>query len=75
MNAKLVAAILLALPLFLSAGCGEQQKVTVFKQGVYQGKLDARPWDSADFKGDKAEWERAINTRMNGQNEYVRIGG
>jgi hypothetical protein len=75
MNAKLVAAILLALPLFLTAGCGESQKVTVYKQGQYQGKPDARPWDSADFKGNKAEWERAINTRMTGQNEYVRIGG
>ncbi|MDH3315777.1 MAG: hypothetical protein OEN48_03135 [Betaproteobacteria bacterium] len=75
MNARLVAAILLALPLFVAAGCGEQQAVTVFKQGTYQGKPDARPWDSADFKGDKAEWERAINTRMTGQNEYVRIKG
>lgn len=75
MNTRLVGAILVALPFFLTAGCGESQKVTVYKQGQYQGKADSRPWDSADFKGDKAEWERTINTRMNGQNEYVRIGG
>jgi hypothetical protein len=75
MNTRLLAAIVLALPFFIASGCGEQQKVTVFKQGTYQGKPDSRPWDSADFKGDKAEWERAIATRTTGQNEYVRITG
>jgi len=63
------------LPLLAVVGCGESQQVTVFKQGTYQGKPDSRPWDSADFKGDKGAWENAISTRTMGQNEYVRIGG
>lgn len=75
MNRKLVAAGLVMLFLFAAAGCGESQKVTVFKQGAYQGKPDSRPWDSPDFKGDKSAWENAISTRTMSQNEYVRIGG
>ena len=71
---SLVIAGLVLLPLLLAAGCGESHKVTVFKQGTYQGKADTPPWDSSDFKGNKAEWEHAITTRTNGQNEYVRIG-
>jgi hypothetical protein len=74
MDQKSIAACLTALPLLLAAGCGESQKVIVFQPGAYQGKPDTPPWDSRDFKGDKAEWERAITTRANGQNEYVRIG-
>ncbi len=74
MKLRLLAASLVVVPLLLTAGCGESQKVTVFKQGTYQGKPDTPPWDSRDFKGDKAEWERAITTRTAGQNEYVRIG-
>jgi hypothetical protein len=71
MNVKLVAAILVALPFFATAGCGEQ-KVTVFKQGQYQGKPDTRPWDNPQFNGDKIAWEKAITERSLGQNEYTR---
>jgi len=74
MTWKLGIAGVAAVALLMAAGCGEQ-KVTVFKQGTYQGKPDSRPWDSADFKGDKGAWENAISTRTMGQNEYVRIGG
>ncbi|MBM3358496.1 MAG: hypothetical protein FJY54_12310 [Betaproteobacteria bacterium] len=62
------------LPL-LAAGCGEKPTVTVYKQGQYQGKPDKQPWDNDRFKGNKAEWEKAVNARALGQNEYVRIGG
>lgn len=75
MNWKFIAAGLAALSLVAITGCGESQKVTVFKQGTYQGKKDVPPWDSPDFKGDKNAWENAINTRTLGQNEYVRITG
>jgi hypothetical protein len=75
MNWKVMIAVLAAAPFALAAGCGESQKVVVYKQGQYQGKPDVPPWDSSLFKGDKAEWERAINARLNGQNEYVRIQG
>ena len=74
MNQRLVSAGLVVAFLLLAGGCGESQKVTLFKQGTYQGKPDTPPWDSKDFKGNKAEWEHAITTRANGQNEYVRIG-
>jgi len=54
------------------AGCGEKAQVTVYKQGTYQGKPDAQPWDNERFKGDKVAWETAIRARNNGQNEYLR---
>ena len=75
MNPKLAAAILLALPFIIVAGCGETKEVIVYKPGQYQGKPDTRPWDGEQFNGDKAEWERTVNQRAVGQNEYVRIKG
>ncbi len=75
MNWKLMLAVLAAASFAMVAGCGESQKVVIYKQGTYQGKPDVPPWDSSLFKGDKAEWERTINTRTTGQNEYVRITG
>lgn len=66
-------------------GCGEsgQQvgQATTYKQGKYQGKTDARPYEagpsafSADKSwqpGDKVAWEKAIKTRQQAQNEYNR---
>jgi len=70
----LIAATAVAGP-FLTAGCGEQTQVTVYKQGKYQGKLDAQPWDNAEFKKDKTAWEKAIVARNQGQDDYQRIGG
>jgi hypothetical protein len=74
MRKVLALAIAAALP-FAAAGCGEQQSVTVFKQGQYQGKLDKEPWDNDQFKGDKVAWEKAVKARNNGQNEYTRVSG
>jgi len=62
----------LAGSLVLLAACGEQSQVTVYKQGQYQGKPDKRPWDNAQFKGDKVAWENAIRARSGNQNEYAR---
>jgi len=56
------------------AGCGEQPQVVQYKQGKYQGKPDAKPWDSPEFGGKQADWERAIITRTQYQNEYARTG-
>ena len=63
-------------------GCGEQQQVVVYKQGKYQGKLDAKPWENDPAsalkpsskwnKGDKAGWESALRSRSLNQNEYTR---
>jgi hypothetical protein len=43
------------------------------RTGKYQGKPDTAPWDSPEFGGKQAEWERAIQARTQGQNEYSRI--
>jgi len=75
-----VAALAAAAALGL-AGCGEAEQVVVYKQGKYQGKPDTKPWDNAPLaygddkwtKGDKASWEKHVNTRNLGQNEYRRI--
>ena len=71
MRATLVAlAAVAALGL---AGCGEQPQEMVQKTGKYQGKPDTVPWDSPQFGGKQAEWERAIQARTQGQTEYSRI--
>ncbi len=67
----LIAATAVAFALG-AAGCGESPSVTVYKQGKYQGKPDAQPWDNDLFKGDKLAWETAIKKRNEGQNEYSR---
>lgn len=69
----LVAAIAAAAGLGL-AGCGEEQKVTVYQQGKYKGKPDAPPWDSPQWGGKQAAWETEVNRRTLNQNEYVRVG-
>ena len=65
-------------------GCGEQKQLgqaTTYKQGKYQGKPDARPFDAAPGAysggaqwnaGDKASWEAVIKQRQQGQNEYAK---
>jgi hypothetical protein len=71
MRRFLIIAVGAALALGI-AGCGEKPAVTVYKQGQYQGKPDAQPWDNANFKGDKVAWETAIKKRNEGQNESSR---
>lgn len=57
--------------LFLVA-CGEHPQVIQYKQGEYQGKVDARPYDNAAYNGDKTKWENDIRGRGQLQNEYKR---
>jgi hypothetical protein len=68
----LVAAAIAAFALVL-AGCGEKPRVTVYKQGKYQGKPDNVPWQSAPFNNNEVEWQKTIKARNNAQNEYLRI--
>jgi hypothetical protein len=68
---------------FVLGGCGEDQQVTVYKQGQYQGKPDTQPWSNTPVteqlrgstwsKGDRGSWESAINQRAMAQNEDIRI--
>ncbi len=67
---KLAAAAALGVLVLMFAGCGD--KPVVYKQGQYQGKPDSKPWDNAEFKGNQVEWEKAVKTRTQGQDEYTR---
>lgn len=73
MSARRLIAILAAGALAAGlAGCGERPQVVAYEQGKYQGKADAQPWDNPIFKGDKAEWEKAVKNRGRNLNEYNR---
>ena len=63
--------VVLALGL---AACGEKEQVTVYKQGKYQGKPDTPPYQNAPFNGSQQEWDNAIRSRNQNQNEYKRTG-
>ncbi len=72
MSNRLLAVALAGAFVVGVAGCGERPQVIEYKQGQYQGKPDTAPYDSTQFSGNKAEWERAIKTRNQNQNEYKR---
>ena len=55
------------------AGCGERPQVINYKQGNYQGKPDTPAYKGAPFNGNKQQWDNAIDTRIQAQNEYVRL--
>jgi hypothetical protein len=65
----IVAGVALAAAL---GGCGERPQVVQYKQGQYQGKPDQRPFEGTQYNGNQQEWERAIRTRNQYQNEYKR---
>ncbi len=70
---SIVTAFTLAVVSTLSlSACGEKEQVIVYKQGKYQGKPDSKPWENDQFKGNQAQWETAIKTRNQSQNEYTR---
>ena len=54
-------------------GCGESPQVVQYKQGNYQGKPDQPAYASAPWNGNKRDWELALATRNQNQNEYKRI--
>ena len=70
MRKAMLAFLIGALAIGLS-GCGERPSV-VYKQGKYQGKPDAQPWDNEQFKGDRVAWENAVKARAQNENEYNR---
>jgi predicted outer membrane protein len=74
MRAVAVAALASVLALGLAA-CGERPQVVNYKQGTYQGKPDTPPYANAPYNNNKDDWERAIRTRQQSQNEYKRTGG
>ena len=78
---SLLCAVVFAAGL---SGCGDKDELgqaTTYKQGKYQGKPDARPYDAGPGPysqnsqwnaGDKTSWEAAVKRRQQGQNEYVK---
>jgi hypothetical protein len=74
--------LLIAVVLGLAA-CGEEAQVVVYKQGKYQGKPDALPWNSDSpvdelrggkwTKGNRESWEEQIKNRQLAQHEHKRI--
>ncbi len=57
----------------MAAGCGERPQVVNYKQGKYQGKPDTPAYASAPYNGNRQQWDNAIDTRAQHQNEYVRL--
>ena len=70
----IAGALLMAATAFLLSGCGERPQVVQYKQGRYQGKPDTPPYQGAPFNGDRKQWDDAIRTRNQYQNEYKRTG-
>jgi hypothetical protein len=70
---KFVAAVSATAAFLVLSGCGEKEQVIVYKQGKYQGKPDTKPYENAQFSGNQTQWETAIKTRNQSQNEYTRV--
>jgi hypothetical protein len=69
---RLAGVFAVAASVVVLAGCGERPQVVTYKQGTYQGKPDTRPYDG-QFKGNRDEWENALTTRNQAQNEYKKV--
>ena len=69
--ARIATVTLAAAAAVVLSACGERPQVISYKQGTYQGKPDSPPYN-AQFNGNRQEWENAIRTRNQAQNEYKR---
>lgn len=69
----LVSLLFAAVAALGLAGCGDAPQELAQGERRYQGKPDTNPWDSPQFGGKQAEWERAIQARTQNQNEYTRV--
>jgi hypothetical protein len=68
-SSKLLAVLSLVVSSTVLLGCGEKSNVQE-SAGRYQGKADARPWETSGK--DKAAWEAQLKARAQNQNEYTR---
>jgi hypothetical protein len=78
---KRLSSLAIAMLVLGLAACGEREQVVVYKQGKYQGKPDAKPWESAPLalagsgkwtQGDRASWENQIKERQMNQHDGTR---
>ena len=72
-NARLLVMLAASAAALALAAAGERPQVVNYKQGKYQGKPDSPPYAAAPFNGNKQQWENAVDTRAQAQNEYVRL--
>jgi hypothetical protein len=72
-SSRLVTLALVAAAALVLSACGERPQVISYKQGTYQGKPDTLAYAHPPFNGNKQEWENALKTRAQNQNEYKRI--
>ena len=70
---RLSVVAIAAMAVIALVGCGERPQVITYKQGTYQGKPDTPPYSNAPFNGSKPDWDKAIATRNQNQNEYKRV--
>jgi hypothetical protein len=54
-------------------GCGETPQTNVAKAGQSAAKLDDKPYENDKFKGNREEWQKALRSRADNQNEYKRV--
>jgi hypothetical protein len=73
MIATRIALTIVSVATLALAGCVERPQVINYKQGTYQGKPDTPAYQGAPFNGNKQQWDNAIETRMQSQNEYTRL--
>ncbi|MEG0820200.1 MAG: hypothetical protein RR101_02450 [Burkholderiaceae bacterium] len=50
-----------------------EKRIQLYEPGVYKGAPLTAPWDTPQYGGQTAAWERAIETRTRNQNEYWRM--
>ena len=72
-NRRTWLAVAIAATALLAAGCGERPQVINYKQGKYQGKPDTPAYAGAPYNGNRQQWDNAIDTRTQAQNEYARL--
>jgi hypothetical protein len=79
LEVRRVAALVVAALAVGAAGCAERQPVAGQPQAS-RAKADSKPWEGSPTafaapeaqKGDRGAWEKALRTRAENQNEYVR---
>ncbi len=67
--AGVAAAVTAAAFLGACTEINQQEKT----EKIYAGKKDEKPYDGAQFGGDKGKWEVAMQQRNRTQNEYLRV--
>ena len=73
MIATRIALTIVSVATLALAGRAARPQVINYKQGTYQGKPDTPAYQGAPFNGNKQQWDNAIETRMQSQNEYTRL--